>query len=263
MRAILPAILAIFAAAATAHETWLLPQSFSVEAGEEIRLDLTSGMAFPALDSPIREERVARAGARIGAKDIAIASLQTGQQSLVLRTTPNENGLAMVWLELHPRDIELTDEQVEEYLAEIHAPEAVRSAWAEMKGGLPWKEVYTKHAKTFVAVGQGGPDEAWRSAIGGAFELVPGIDPRRVRSGSELPAQLLVHSAPLAGHPVGFVVEGGAGPVFRTTDAEGRVTFPVTRAGRAMLFTVRLERSADGKTWETGFATMCVEVSPH
>lgn len=33
--------------AAPCHETWMVPAAFQVQVGEEVRLDVTSGMEFP------------------------------------------------------------------------------------------------------------------------------------------------------------------------------------------------------------------------
>jgi uncharacterized GH25 family protein len=55
------ALLLLFAGSAGAHDTWLLPETFSVAPGAELVFELTSGGEFPALDTAIEPERVARA----------------------------------------------------------------------------------------------------------------------------------------------------------------------------------------------------------
>src|SRR6187401_2924623 len=59
------ALLLLFAGSAGAHDTWLLPETFSVAPGAELVFELTSGGEFPALDTAIEPERVARAAYRV------------------------------------------------------------------------------------------------------------------------------------------------------------------------------------------------------
>lgn len=49
----------LFATLATsAHVTWLLPKQGRVTPGTKVALDLTSGMAFPLLDTSIKPDRI-------------------------------------------------------------------------------------------------------------------------------------------------------------------------------------------------------------
>ncbi|MDQ6624992.1 MAG: DUF4198 domain-containing protein [Verrucomicrobiota bacterium] len=47
--------------AASAHDTWLMPDRFEIAPKQSVTLDLTSGMAFPALETGPKKERVASA----------------------------------------------------------------------------------------------------------------------------------------------------------------------------------------------------------
>ena len=92
--------------------------------------------------------------------------------------------MATVWLDLKPKDITLDDGQVAEYLDEIGATDELRSEWAVRKGRVPWKETYTKHAKSFVAVrGGDGDDRSWAEGVGSALEIVPATSPFAVEVG--------------------------------------------------------------------------------
>jgi len=144
---------AALAASAFAHETWLMPSAFSAKAGEEVRFDASGGMAFPRQEDAIKAERVATAAYRLGPDVVAVKNLKTADTSLVLRQAFPKAGTATVRVDLKPKDIELEDNEVAEYLDEIDAAADLRSIWAGQKGRVPWKETYTKHAKTFVAIG--------------------------------------------------------------------------------------------------------------
>lgn len=256
MRRLVFSLVAIVASVASAHETWLIPTTFSAKVDEELRFDVSSGMAFPRLESPIRAERVDGARFRIGTDAAAVTSLKTLKTSLELRHAFKSAGVATVWLDLKPKEIALTDPQVAEYLDEIGATEELRTTWAARKGRLPWKETYTKHAKSFVAVGDINDDRSWATGTGSPLELVPMSSPFEAKAGGELTIELQAGGKPVPGLPVGLLVEGSKQRVFRTTNADGRARFPIARAGRALLFAVRLVPSADGSSWNSDFCTM-------
>lgn len=254
------AIVAGCCAPAVAHETWLMPSAFVARVGEEVRLDLSSGMAFPRLESPIQVQRIANASYRLGHAEGRIAKRDVRESSLVLRQVFSREGLATIWLDLKPRDIELSDDKVAEYLDEIDATEEIRSIWAEQKGLIPWHETYTKHAKTFVSIGDGKSDVSWRTGVGAAMELVPTANPCAVLAGDTGSVQLQVNSKPLAAWPVGLLMEGASQRIFRVTDAKGVATFSIDRPGRAMFFAVRLQFDNDRKSWNSDFCTMTFDV---
>jgi uncharacterized GH25 family protein len=253
-------LVSILAVSVFAHETWMMPSAFSAKVGEEVRLDATSGMSFPRLESPILADRVAKAAYRLGQDVFEVTGLKNAETSLVLRQSFAKAGIATIWLDLKPKEIELTDEEVAEYLDEIHATEKVRSIWAGQKGRVAWRESYTKHLKTFVAVGDAMKDASWSVSTGAALEIVPKTNPCSFEVGQDFTVELQTESKPLPGLPVGLFMGGAKDRVFRTTNANGRATFPVAAEGRAMLFTVRLQPAKDGKSWMSDFCTMTFEI---
>lgn len=249
-------IVVALAGSALAHETWIMPSKFSAKVGVDVRFDLSSGMAFPHLESAIKVERVARAAFRLGQGEVSLKELETSDKSLVVRQAFSKEGVATVWLDLGPKDIELTDDEVAEYFDEIRATEDIRATWAGQKGRIAWRETYTKHAKTFLAVGTVEADRSWAVGVGQALELVPSSNPLTVTVGGELTVTLQISGKPFANSPIGLQVEGVKERVFRTTDAEGRATFPITLGGRAMLYAVRLLPAQDGRSWNSDFCTL-------
>jgi len=259
------ALLAGATQTAFAHETWLTPSAFRAAAGERVRLDLSSGMGFPRLESPIRAERIAKAAFRLAGAQAALTGFEAGTESLRIHQAFPRDGVATIWLDLKPKEIELTDDQVTEYLDEIDARPEVRSAWAARKGQAPWRETYVKHAKTFVVVGGSGSDASWGEPVGSMLELVPKTSPAGLRAGGRLAVRLLAQGRPLPGLPVGLMVEGKPGRVFQTTDGQGEAVFSIPQmrqAGRAMLFAVRLVPAGDGTSWSSDFCTMTFAVRP-
>ncbi|MBI3449691.1 MAG: DUF4198 domain-containing protein [Acidobacteria bacterium] len=246
-----------------AHDTWMAPERWSVPAASVVGLDLTSGMGYPALDYAIEPDRVDRAVCRLGGRTSGIEERSKISHSMRLTARLETVGIATISVDLKPRAIEMTPDQVKEYLDEIDAPESIRKTWAASGGKKPWRETYTKHAKTFVRVGEPGADRSWAVPIGAALEIVPESDPTTLRSGVGLTVRVLKGGSPAAAFPVGVVREGDAAGTIRTTDAEGRCVISLDRPGPWLLRGTDLRSSStrDGE-WESDFATLTLEVRP-
>src|SRR3954469_20278230 len=103
-----------FAGVSAAHETWLLPASMRIRAGETVALNLTSGMAFPADDFAIQPSRVIRAEARIGKRIEQLKRPTLQPMALQYLWTPRSSGVATIGIELGPRTLTLEPNLIEE-----------------------------------------------------------------------------------------------------------------------------------------------------
>lgn len=246
---------------AEGHDTWLLAEHAAVLPGTAVLLNLTSGMAFPMLDYAIKSERLRKASVRLAGKTFELPKREASEKSLRLGADLAEPGVAAIWIELEPKSLELTPEQVREYLEEIGAPEELRKAWAAEAPPGKWRETYTKHAKTFVRVGEPVEDRSWAEPVGLGLELVPEADPTALQAGGSVPVRLLKDGAPLAEFAVGLVYDGESHGVLQTTDAEGRVVFQLPKAGLWMLRATELKPSTvPDIDWESRFTTLTFEV---
>ena len=255
------AVAALGTAPARAHDTWLLPDQPKVDAGQPVTFAITSGMAFPAEETAIDDERVARSAVRLAGAQEPFAGQREGERALHLSVVLARTGIATAWVELRPRSIELTPDQVSHYVEEIGAPAEVLARWQAMPEPRRWREAYRKHTKTFVRVGEAAEDRSWSEPVGSPVELVPEQDPTALTAGDELTILLLRGGAPAAGANVALVHAGGERAVVRATDAGGRVTFPLARAGWYLIRSTHL-RPADAADleWEADFATLTVRV---
>lgn len=246
---------------AAAHDTWLAPNNAAVPVGSTVLLDLTSGMAFPALEFAVKPERVVKARVRLGGATSVLGKRKAGPQSLRVTARLAQAGVATLWIELAPKALELTPDKVAEYLDEIGASPEIRRAWEEGGAGRRWREVYTKHAKTYVRVGEPATERSWAEPCGMNLEILPEADPTALHAGDALPVRVLREGKPFAGFPVGLVHAGEAHGLLQTTDAEGRTTFRLERSGRWLLRGTDLRRSKKPATeWESDFATLVLEV---
>ena len=255
--------LLVASAAARAHDTWLLATPKGGASGPSVRIDMTSGMAFPALEHAVRPERVERAMLRVGGESKRLPAPLATRASLRYSLTLAQPGIAALWVELAPRALDLKPELIDEYLREIGAAERVGPRWRARPDPKAWHEVYRKHAKTFVRVGAPAPVESsWREPVGMGLELVPESDPTAPATGAALALVLLKDGRPLAGLPV--AAERGAKDArtrsFETSDAAGRVTFQLDRPGPWLFAATELREN--GADWESDFTTLTVVVTP-
>jgi len=259
--ALVPVLLAALATNALAHDTWLLPARFAVAPGATVNLDLTSAMRFPQPESPPQPDRLAATGVRLGGHTRSLDVGSVAGKVLRLSVVLGEAGVAALWVASRPRTLTLEPKEVEHYLHEIGAPPAVRTRW--QSSGQRWRESYAKLAKTYVRVGTPEGDHSWADPVGQELEMVPGRDPTSLVAGEELPVTVLKAGKPLPGLTVATVAGGGRKPVVATTDADGRVTFKLDRAGPWLLRATLLQESTDADVdWHSLFTTLTLSVRP-
>jgi uncharacterized GH25 family protein len=250
-----------FATAVLAHDTWLIPQRFAVMPNATVQLDLTSGMAFPRLETSIKPGRLDRAKCRLAEDVFGLFNFSPAPKSLRFQTVLLKVGVATCWVELEPKALELTPKQVKEYLDEIDAPAAVRKEWVTAQEPRHWRELYTKHAKTFIKVGDGLAGSSWAEPVGMSLEIVPESDPTAIRGRSEFVVRVLEKGLPLSNFSVGLVREGSHKGQIRKTDNEGRVRFRLATAGRWLFRGTKLRKGTQtGIDWESDFTTLTVNV---
>ena len=252
------------ASPAAAHDTWLQPRRTTVLPGTIAQIDLTSGDKFAVFDSAIKPDRIGAARARLNGKTFDIQPGAPEKKSLELRVPLRDPGVATLWVSLAPKSIELNRKQVQHYLDEIDAPPLLTQAWYAGKTAKPWREIYSKHAKTFVLVGRSGrskADRSWSEPVGMPLEIVPEKDPTMLRVGDEFPVRVWKNGTPVIDFSLGIVREGRTNRAFKKTDAAGRAVFKLPRAGKWLLRGTELRSSnKPGTDWESDFTTLLFEV---
>ncbi len=251
------------AVAAWAHDTWLQPESFAATPGASLAFDLTSADGFVGPQSPIQPDRLARTVARLGGAELSLgAALVTAHTLRVAAVLPRP-GVAVVGVELKPRDLELEPDKIETYFREIHAGDDLREQWAAVREPKKWRERYVKNAKSFVRVGEpGAGDRGWAEPLALALEIIPERDPTTLKEGDALPVRVLRAGKPLAGFVLAYVSAGETREHVAVTDAAGRATATLDVRGVWLVHGTDLRRVADdpNREWESDFTTMVVEV---
>lgn len=248
---------------AMAHDTWLSPNSFAVDTDTELTLSLTSGQAFPTLETAIQPDRVAEAGTRLLQNRRNIDDYAPATHALEFHTAPfNASGTATIWVRLHPRTLELEADSVRHYLDEIQAPGTVLQTWEASESGR-WREQYSKHSKTFVTVGGDHSDRSWLQPVGLKLEIVPQANPLTLSAGDDLPVIVLKDGVALADFPLGITRENDPSRLIKLTDAQGRVSFTLDRPGRWLLSGTEVRPAAQPDLdWVSDFTTLTIEVKP-
>lgn len=254
-------LLLVVASSALAHDTWLLPSSLRVRVGQRITLSLTSGMAFPADDFAIQPARITRADARLAGHTAALVDARRAPRALRYTWTPTKPGVATLAVELAPKTLTLTADKVAEYLDEIDASPALRAEWARMPAPRRWRESYTKHATTFVRVGDPQLDSSWARPMELGLEIVPERDPTTLVAGDTLVVRVLRRARPLGGFVVAARRAGARAPTFTSTDDRGIARIILPSAGQWLLAGTDLRRSAKPDLeWESDFSTVTLSV---
>jgi uncharacterized GH25 family protein len=248
---------------AQAHDTWLLPKTFRVQAERKTTLALTSGMAFPKPVHAITTDRLEQVIMRLAGETQQLSKYALGKKSLDFTINPANVGVAVVSVVLKPRTLELAPKLIQEYLDEIGASDSLKAAWKQPSANKKWRETYTKHAKTFLAVGEEKffeKDSSWKVPQGLRLEIVPERHPCLLRAKGELPVQVLLNGKPLANFPLGMAQAGVKASILQTTDANGRTTFKLPNAAQYLIRgTLLLPSAANPSEWQSDFATLTVE----
>lgn len=244
-----------------AHDTWVAPSDFSAAVGQEISFDVTSGMKFPALDVGPKPDRIAKAGFRLAAENNELKDFTGAKEALRFSRSFAKDGVATVWLQSLPTELELTDEQVAGYLDEARAPEEVRKDWERQKGKIKWTEQYIKCAKTAVAVGNAERDNSWSEPVGLTIEIVPMTNPTTLKAGQDASFKLLRDGKPLTNAAVALVRERSEERTYQTTNADGVATFSFPKSGKHLLTAMILTPPAtEPPMWHSVFSTFTLEV---
>lgn len=252
--------LAACAAPVSAHDTWIISDTPAIRPGGKALFHITSGMEFPKPESAPEPLRMKRADWRLGAEKGNIVSFEKGETSTTVGGRVTGEGTGVVCVEFHPRDIDLEPDEVEHYMEEIGAPEAVRRAWKEAGENATFHETYTKRAKSYVRIGDRGEDTSCLGSTGFAIDFLPDRDPTALRPGGELVIRVVRGGDDeIEGLAVGAVCGTDGKTTMLRTNQNGKVVIPIHAAGWWMIRATELRRNADG-TWESDFTTMTFHV---
>lgn len=250
-RAIVLAVLGLAGAGlAAAHDFWLVP------VGDEI--EGRTGSAFPISTNAVSPARLAEAVAVSKAERRSLEVLGQRDAALVLRADRALPGALWAAVTLHPRRIDLSAEEFNDYLRHDGLPQihALRQARGELD--RPAVERYQKFAKALIR--RPGAGSVALEPVGHRIELVPLDDPATLTPGDTLRVEVRFEGTPLAGLTVHAGYEGQPGGAHAQThlsDTAGRVRVPLTAAGLWYVRTIHMREATDPPyQWESFWATL-------
>lgn len=245
------------------HDMWLVPMKFIVRPGEPLVVFGNTGMDFPNSLNPVELGRVEAFFilGNSGKKDIS--ALRVEGNSLAADLSIGQPGTYVIAAALKPNEIRLTAEEFNEYvllegLKRIHD--------LRRKEGILGKDAvehYSKYPKAIVQVGDL-LDETPMKPAGLTLEIVPKVNPYRLKAGDRLQVAAIFRGKPLPGaefawsYPgagkeyAGSVVAGGSGEVF----------VPLEKAGSFMIRTMHMEWVKEPThEWESFWTSLTFDVA--
>lgn len=246
-----------------AHSLYLLPVKFHAASGGEVVFSVHNGDAFPESEDAADPARILDAKLTGSDGQWAIQDFKRwGRATHSAVKTPRAEAY---WISLHtmPRTLSLEPAKFDQYLRDEGLEWVIDWRAKHDEAQKPSRERYSKHAKTYLTAGKG---DVWQKPLGLEIEIVPEADPAALKPGERLPVRLLWHGKPAAGIRVErawAVPAGGKGvEVVGRTDAEGRMTVLVDKAGRWRLHAVAMERARNDAEadWVSYWASMTFEV---
>jgi uncharacterized GH25 family protein len=254
----------LFAATLAAHDTWLVPATFKVMAGQPVRVALNTSEDFPTSEAAAAPDRIARF------ETVTVAGLQevTGARvdgkSLVADVTPGPE-LTMVAAVTRPRLIVLEEKVFNQYIIEEGLEHIVAARAVRGESFSEGRERYSKIAKLALCVEGGTDDRRYRQPLGLRVEIVPLTNPCGLRAGDVLVVQVLFEDRPLGNVWVGAGTAGTRGhhyPFRAKTDAEGRVVVPLPKAGPWFIRALHMVPSTEFEDaqWQSWFSTLTFAV---
>lgn len=266
------AVLVFGAAAASAHDFWLVPNAFQLAVGETVTVHGQTSSKFPTTESAVATERVADATLIGATGEVRISDLSIADKSLRLRVRPSASGQYLVAATLHWRSMRESAASFRRYLELEGAPSALERIDREglLAGRDSLTRRYAKYAKTLVHVGKDG-GRAFSRIAGHPLEFIPMADPAALRAGDTLPLRLQFLGRPAAGARIhaGAVhwtgsrsdspdVHEAAKDVELVSDADGIVRVPISADGLWNVRTIQITQSPSGANadWDAHWATL-------
>ncbi len=247
---------AVVAHRLAAHDFWIEPAAFRVEPGAHVALRLKVGERLAGEPVARRPERIVRFVAVSPSGEREVAGVTGADPAGVF--VAEESGLHVIGYQSNPARLELEAARFERYQGEEGLERIVALRAERGEGGQPGRELYSRCAKSLVAVGDGSAGRT-DAAIGCPVELVAETNPYALAAGGELSVRLLLRGEPLAGALVVALpaADPGLAQAARS-GADGRVRFLLPLGGLWLVKAVHMERAPTGlgADWESWWASL-------
>ncbi len=261
-------ICAMFASASplVAHEFWIEPAEFQVEKDAPFVADLRNGQLFDGTGLSFFEKNNTRFDVTMGDSTTPIAG-RMGDRPAIQLLAPQQDGLMILTHEAAPATI--TYREWAKFEKFIKHKDFKGAQTTHTERGWPdanFKETYTRHSKSLVAVGNGaGVDRAF----GLKTEFVALDNPYEDGFDGVLDVSLLYQGIPRADAQIEVYTRDAAGRVavsITRTNQQGLAKIPVEKGMEYLLDAVVLRPVEEATTakedpiWETLWASLTFAV---
>ncbi|HTU45391.1 MAG TPA: DUF4198 domain-containing protein [Bryobacteraceae bacterium] len=257
-------IASMFATATFAHDLYILPQSFGVEAGARVTVGFHNGDSFPESEVAPTIARLKTAQLLSAFGGVPIDDLKVeGNRATGVVMVPDHKGTMILSVETVPNFIELEPEKFIEYLKEEGMEHVIEWRSQHGEASKPGRERYSKFAKSLIT--SGSPDEFYNHTFGFPIEIIPDANPAALRAGRELPVRIMFRGKPASNLQVEAAwatAEQKKTTVIGRTDANGRIRVPINAAGKWRLHSLVMERCQEpaAADWESFWASLTFEI---
>jgi uncharacterized GH25 family protein len=257
-------VFSVFTAGLFAHDFYILPDAFSVTPKSTVRLGFHNGDSFPESEvSPtiarVKDAQLVTAGGAVPIQNIQVS----GKRAIGTVLVPEGVGNFLLSVHTAPNFIELAPDKFLAYLKEEGLANVINWRREHRDTAKPGRERYSKFAKSLLV--SGAPNDFYKHTVGFPIEIVPEANPYTLHAGSQLPVRIMFRGEPAAGLQLETAWSGegkSKTTVIGRTDSAGRITVPLSAAGKWRLHSLMMERYAESATadWESFWASLTFEI---
>jgi uncharacterized GH25 family protein len=246
---------------ALAHDFWIEPLDFEVQAGGAVAVRLRVGELFTGDVIMPEPDSIAQFFATDSSGRRPLRPVSSAQPLAVLAA--RQSGLLAIGYESRPATVTLSAEPFERYLRDEGLDHVIVQRDASGTRLEPGRELFARSVKSLVRIEGEAPEPASLAPLGLPLELVPESDPYQLGTGSKLDLQLLYQGQPEPDILVVAMAQDDPLSSQRArTDATGRVTFSLDRPGPWLVKAVRMDAApADsGADWMSWWASLTFSI---
>jgi uncharacterized GH25 family protein len=246
------------AAPLSAHDFWIEPSSYRPAAGVTFTAGLRVGQDFLGDPVPRDSAAIERFVARQGTTETNVGGLEKQDPAgYVQLKTP---GLAVIGYRSKTSYVQLASAKFEDYLRQEGLEKIISWRLAHGESAKDGSEIFSRCAKSLVAIGGNGTGTGFDRPLGFRLELLAERNPY-VGSGA-MPFRLLYENKPLEGALVTAIRGEDGTRLTARSDRQGRVSFTFPAAGPWLVEAVQMVPAPAGSKaeWESLWASITFEL---
>lgn len=262
-RSVVAIVMAVIPAALPAHEFWIDPLAYQIQAGGKIKANLKVGENFGGSSYPYRPSQITRFDLVMD-DTVTEVTARIGDNPALDMDAPAE-GLVVAVHETGDNRLTYTQfAKFEKFVAHKAFPDVIAQHDARGISREKFVEMYRRYAKALIGVGH---SKGFDRAVGLKTEIVALANPY-TDALTEMPVQVLLDGAPRVDAQVELFERNAEGEVIVTlhrTDTEGKASFPVKQGHDYLVDAVWAEPLPNddpekGPVWKTHWAALSFRV---